>query len=162
MANQSEAEELGRERARLVRAESDMRQAEAAARHLIAHGAEMNGDAERALVTGMIVTYARCYTTSYGYGQVEGKLATPESPALAVFHKELVERRNDLFAHNDATPFRGEMDIAAHLGVGEGQFVEAWTPIDAASFRSLEQLAAAQRERFRERIDAITGELSGS
>jgi len=32
-------------------------------------------------------------------------------------HDALLQRRNDVFAHNDTTPRREELDVAAHLGV---------------------------------------------
>ncbi|HEU5371532.1 MAG TPA: hypothetical protein VFU51_04000 [Gaiellaceae bacterium] len=157
-------ERLLRERKRLVLAESDMKQAAAAAAHFVEYGADMNGDAERALITGIIVTYARPFTASRGssLGAIQGRLAEPESPALRHLHAELLQRRNDLFAHNDETEFRDELDIVAHLGDGEGRFVEAWTPVDYAVFASIERMASAQRDRFRSRIEEIAEALRAS
>lgn len=134
-----------------------MKQVAAAAAHLAAYGAEMNGDAERVMQTGMIVTYARPFAESRrsNLGAIKGKLATPESPALVPFHVELLDRRNDLFAHNDATPWRGST-----VGLG-GRHVEEWEPVDPAVYRAVERLATEQRERFRKRLDLIEQELGG-
>jgi len=84
---------LEQEAHRLVLAESDMRQASAAASHLRAFGAEMNGNAERALWTGMIVSYARPFLSSNKIGAVGGRLARPDEPVLRPLHSELKRLR---------------------------------------------------------------------
>jgi hypothetical protein len=159
MTTDRKREQLARERKRLVLAESDMKQAARGAAHILHHGAAMNSNAERALMTGVIVTYARPFSKTNKIGPVEGKIAQLESPALRPLHDELVDRRSDLFAHNDETPWREAMDIAAHLGTGEGENVESFAPVDCSVFRSIEQMAVEHERRFHERLDAIQVEL---
>jgi hypothetical protein len=151
--------DLERERARLVLAESDMKQAARGAAHILHEGAAMNDYAERALMTGVLVTYASPFSKSNKVGPVEGEIAQLGSPALGHLHDEILSRRNDLFAHNDKTPWREAMDIAAHLGTGKGEYVESHAPIDRAVFKSIEQMASEHEQRFRERLAAIEVEL---
>jgi hypothetical protein len=100
-------------------AESDMRQAAAAARFLDKRGREMHGDAERALETGMVVCYARPFTRNK-IGAIPRKLARPGDAAQSALHDALVKRRNDLYAHNER--LRVVMDTSeratSYTGIG--------------------------------------------
>ena len=115
----------------------------------------MNGDAERAMVTGIVVTYARSVAKSRqsSLGAITGRLATPESLALRPLHAELLNRRNDLFAHNDATPWRGST-----VGLA-GVHVEDWESVEPTVYRHIERLAIEQRERFQARLELVEQEL---
>ena len=140
---------------RLVVAESDMKQVEVAAAHLASYGAVMKGNAERVLQTGIIVTYARPFAESRRsmLGAIKGKLATPDDPVLSHLHVELLARRKDVFAHNDATQWRGSI-----VGLS-GRHVKEWAPIERSVYPHIERLAAEQRERFRRRLDGLEKEL---
>ena len=120
------------------------------------------GDAERVLVTGMVVTYARSFTQARGsnIGAITGTFAPPESPALQPFHQELLDRRNDLFAHNDKTQWRSDVDVG-YLGV-ERRHVESFTPVDLYAYPPIKRLAEEQRERFTERLGAVEEQLQSA
>src|SRR2546421_641507 len=82
-------------------AHSDMKQAAAAASYL--REVRMNGDAERALWTGLVITYARPYNGRNKVGPVGGRMGKPDDPALRPLHRNICARRDDLAAHNDKT-----------------------------------------------------------
>src|SRR5712691_9293603 len=98
----AERKKLERERDRFVLAESDMRQVEGAASHLDARGSQMNDGAHRVMWTGLVVTYARPFSPRNRLGVISGRLARP-SDDLRPLHRNLLDRRDDLFAHNDVT-----------------------------------------------------------
>lgn len=143
----------------LVLAESDMRQAAAAARHLGAFGGAMHGDAERALWTGMIVSYARPFLPSNKAGVVPDRLATPRDPEQRALHGRLREVRDRIVAHNDATSARQAVKASEELGFGTG-YVEAWVPFLDEALPPVEALAEAQEAAFRKRRHEIEVELA--
>jgi hypothetical protein len=151
---------LERERHRLVLAASDMRQVWIAADHLAA--VPMNADAERVLWTGLVVTYARPFMQSNALGAVSERLARSEDPGLRELHKNMCDRRDDLFAHNDVTELRDVMDAWAELGIGAGHYVERYAPMDAAVLSAISRLAHEQEQRFRDRQNEIEEQLGWS
>jgi hypothetical protein len=155
----NEIDRIHLERRRLVLAESDMKQVEIAAMHLEQQGRNMNGEAERVLWTGLVVTYARPFSRGNRVGRIDEGLEVSSDPTLRDLHAELCARRNDLFAHNDLTDQRGAVDVYAELGIGAGHFTETYAPPDPALLPAIQQLAAKQRSRFRERLDEIQRDL---
>jgi hypothetical protein len=141
-----------------------MRQAAAAAAYLL-EGPRMNGDAERALETGLVVCYARPYVRARrGAGAIGSRRALPSEPRLRALHDALIDRRNDLYAHNDVTDLRGVEDVYAALGLGGGRYAEAWRPIDRAQLPEVVALCESQRSTFRalaERIEARLADEAG-
>ena len=104
---------LEAERYRLIIAASDMRQVAEAAVYLDENKllSKMSEDTYRVMLTGIVVTYARPYLASNTLGPVDGKLGKPADHALRALHKNLLERCDDLFAHNDLTDNRLVEDV---------------------------------------------------
>jgi hypothetical protein len=159
MAKQTQ-EQLEDERDRLVLAASDMRQAASAAAYLTARASEMNGDAERVMWTGLVVTYARPYVQSNRLGAIRGRLANPKDPTLRDLHTNLCKRRSDLFAHNERTDLRGTTDVYAALRIGAGKFVEVYAPPDPSVLPAIHRLALHQEARFQARLAEIEKQLA--
>jgi hypothetical protein len=138
---------------RLRLAASDMRQAAAGPRHL--EGARtggvsrMNGDAERALETGVIVSYARPFTR-HGVGQLDRDLWAPSDERQARLHMALIRLRNIRYAHTDKTELRSTEDV-----FGEGRFSEARLPLRDDAWPRIAALAEALEREFSKLADAL-------
>jgi hypothetical protein len=156
--SEAKRDKLRRHRDVFVLAVSDMRQAWAAAEYL--HRATMNDYAGRAFWTGLVVTYARPYLRSNRIGHVKGKLATPRDIELQPLHGFLMARRNDLAAHNDATPFRGVIDLS-DFGMTQGRtHAEMYNDWDPSVLPDIARLAHHQERRFTRKLDRIYKRLN--
>jgi hypothetical protein len=142
---------------RLRLAASDMRQAAAGARHLeaVAGGstARMNADAELALETGVIVSYARPFTRQ-GIGQLDRAAWAPDDEAKARLHASLIRLRNIRYAHTDKTDLRSTEDV-----FGEGRFSESWQPLAASAWPRIAELATVMEQGFADLARALEGVL---
>lgn len=140
---------------RLRIAASDMKEAAGGAMHLgeIRAGRldRMYGFADRALETGVIVSYARPFTR-HGIGRLDPALWEPDDEASANLHRELIRLRNVRYAHTDKTDLRGTEDV-----FGTGHFSEAWASLSDEAWPRIEALALAQAVAF----DALADELQG-
>jgi hypothetical protein len=161
-----------RGRHRLIIAASDMRQVAEGARYLDENKllSKMPEEAARVMWTGLVVTYARPYITSRGLGSVGGKLGKPADLALRTLHKNLLDRRDDLFAHNEATEHRTVADVTqrnpGHMVVlewdserGTTRFVETYVPMEFSVLPRIVELAEHQEERFLARVREIDEQL---
>ena len=121
---------------------SDMRQAAAGACHLeLIRAGEldrMNGDADRALETGVIVSYARPFTRQ-GIGQLDSSVWEPASPEESSLHHAIIGLRDIRYAHTDRTGLRGTEDV-----FGTGHFAEKWSELPDDAWPRIEALADAQ------------------
>lgn len=141
-------------------AQSDMRQAGAAALLLNEPSVRLNGDVERVLETGLVVTYARPFTAG-GVGTLGGKHARPEAEEHRLLHMEMLARRNDLYAHSDITERREVVDAFAGFGTGTlgGKYFEAHHPVDRGQLPSVIALCGAQEGRYASKADALEAAL---
>lgn len=156
----------------MIIAASDMRQVAEAAAYVDENKlrSKMSEDTWRVMWTGLFVTYARPYLASNKLGPVAGRLGKPADPALRPLHEKLLDRRDDVFAHNDRTDHRTVGDVTqrnpSHASVlewdderGITRFVETYAEIDPGALPRLIQLANHQRERFVERVREIDEQL---
>jgi hypothetical protein len=155
----SERERLEQERHRLVLAESDMKQAAIAAEHLAELGSQMNGDVERVLWTGLVVTYARPFGASNKVGAVQGRIVKLTDHMQRSLHERLCELRDVLFAHTDLTNLRETVDTAKLLGGGISGHVESYAPMNPDALPDIATLARELEKRFAERLEQIEPEL---
>jgi hypothetical protein len=151
--------ELEAERDSLILAASDMRQAAAGARYLVANP-RMNSDAARALWTGVVVCYARPFTKSLSYPKLGNKTWAPKDPVERRVHANLLRFRRQVFAHNDATEMREVIDFATVVGALGGVRVEQHLPIPPRGWEWVAKVADGQAKRMKERSDAIAAELA--
>lgn len=135
-----------------------MKQAGAAADQVVS-GPQMNGDAERVMVTGLVVTYARPFSKSNTLGAVSGQIAKIDDERDRELHKWLCSRRDDLYAHNDMTEFRGVLDWYEMFGIGRGSYAEQYTSIGKAVLSRIADLAYEFERRFAMRVEEIEAEL---
>lgn len=151
-------EHLLRQLRRYLLAASDMRQAGGAALQLL-EGPRINGDAERALETGLAICYARPFVSGK-VGTISAKRDLPADPHLRALHDGLIARRRDLYAHNDETPLRTVEDVYALLGLGAGKFAESWRPIDRVQLPEIIRLCDEEEGKFRARAAEIEQRLA--
>lgn len=153
-------ERLERERHRLVLAKSDMKQAAVAADHLAELGSQMNGDVERVLWTGLVVTYSRPFGDSNRVGAVKGQIVKLTDHMQRSLHERLCELRDVLFAHNDLTNLRETVDTADLLGEGVSGHVESYAPMNVGALPDIAKLARELERRYGERLEQIERELA--
>jgi hypothetical protein len=138
---------------RLRVAASDMRQAARGAGHLGGIRANtldrMHSDADRALETGVIVSYARP-NTRHGNGQLDSGKWEPADASDANLHHAIIRLRNIRYAHTDKTDLRGTEDV-----FGGGHFSESWVGLHDDAWARIETLADQQAKAF----DALADQL---
>jgi hypothetical protein len=159
MSSPQDRERLERERHRLVLAKSDMKQAAIAADHLAQLGSQMNGDVERVLWTGLVVTYARPFSASNRVGAVTGQIVKLDDHMQRSLHSRLRELRDVLFAHTDLTNLRETVDTAELLGEGVSGHVESYAPMNVGALPDIARLARELEGRFAQRLGQIEREL---
>jgi len=101
----------------------------------------MNGEAERALETGIVVSYARPFTRQ-GTGQLDEKAFAPDDPRDAKLHRSMIWLRNKLFAHTDVTGLRDTIDV-----FDTGRFSESRVSFADDEWPQIVRLAEAQGSR---------------
>src|SRR5664280_3101233 len=143
--NESERNRLMNELRRMIFAQSDMAQAAMAAQSLITE--HHNGDLCRALETAIAVCYARSFAGGNNAGTL-GEEWFPEGGDQRAMHEAIVALRDEVFAHNDRTHYRGIVDAGALLGEPE-VFAEEWLPIKREVLPAFIQMCAYQQTRFR-------------
>lgn len=150
---------LKRELIRLVHARTDIRCAAALAEELLARGDD-GSNLVWGILTGLTVSYARPFTRSDSGLHLGKKWARfPEDTDLQRHHDRLIEYRNRLLAHNDASPHR-EVEIwpAGHM-LDEPVVMEARAAIDLCGIAAMPRLFEYQEERMNEVQRAILNEL---
>jgi hypothetical protein len=97
------AEQLLKQAILLQRGQFDMRCASATAR-LLADRHDDHGALAYGLLTGMVASYCRPFTTSHAYGRLGRKWERfPGEPQFKAHHDQLLDKRRTLLAHNDRT-----------------------------------------------------------
>ena len=124
--HESERNSLMREVRRFRFAQADMRQAAAAAEALSRE--HHNDDLCRALESAIVVIYARPFARRNQVGMLGDEWA-PTEPLLHNLHNELLEKRNQVYAHSDETAMRDVIDIGATLGKDHPVYSEQWLPV---------------------------------
>jgi len=141
-----------RERNRLLRevrrfrfAQADMRQAAAAAEAL--QREQGDGDLCRALETAIVVIYARPFTPPNKVGPLGPEWA-PTEPLLHNLHRELMEKRDQVYAHSDETALRDVVDNGATLGKDHPVYSEQWYRVSRSMLPIFIRMAREQEGRF--------------
>jgi hypothetical protein len=115
------------------------------------------GFIERVLLTGLIVTYGRPFT-SQGVGTIDHRKFAPSDPDARRLHERLLYERRRRFAHTDETPgrfiaenVRDFMGISVeHMGIEPGSAVEFVVETLARNeLPAVAALAKKQAKRFR-------------
>lgn len=146
-------EQLRKEIRRFRLAQADMEQAAAAAGFLHSRGGG-TGSLYRAVETGLVVCYARPFGATNRVGEINKDEWAPDDPELQMVHYRLLERRDQVYAHNDETDARGVEDLGPLFGSDfEGVYVEAYRPIDRERLPQIRELAGQQERRFRAEAD---------
>jgi hypothetical protein len=145
---------------RLRIAAVDMQHAARGAAHIAAIRAgkldRMNGDAEEALKTGVVVSYVRPFTSRQGIGPLSKDKWEPVDERQAELHRALIFLRNKRYAHTDETGWRGVEDVfgdSIYSEVSVGILDEWWPEIEAladAQSRLMDALANRLQEPLRE------------
>lgn len=115
----------------------------------------MHSDAERALETGVIVSYARPFTRQK-IGQLDSELWTPADEDQARIHRALIRLRNIRYAHTDRTELRGTEDV-----FGSGHFGESWVPLHDDVWPRIERLASVQARAFDQLATELQSTMQG-
>jgi hypothetical protein len=148
-------------------AESDMEQAEAAARFLATR--EGSTHLRRAVEAGLAVCYARPFTLAHDRDGVKRRIDPeewrPHDPAHLTYHVRLLQLRSQLYAHNDATT--GDRDV---LRIGElfaddelivsDHYTETYREMGDGSMPEIATMIVGQRERFREEANRLQAVLA--
>jgi hypothetical protein len=151
-------EHLKRQVIRLVHARVDILCAAALAEELLQVSEQDISYRAWGLLTGMVVSYARPFTTSYAYGALEEKWSKfDQRPDLEKHHARLLDHRKTLLAHNDLSPHRAVVVFPTGFVLESGEVVrravptEGRSPIALEGIREVSELFAIQEERMMER-----------
>jgi hypothetical protein len=144
----------------LTRAEFDMRSALAVAKQLETHN-EDHGALAYGLLTGMVASYCRPFTTSHAYGQLAQKWQQfPGTPHLKAHHVKLLKMRHSLLAHNDLTEHRAAVIwTRGAWHQDKAIVVEARSPIHVPGILEVQELFEHQKERFRDGSQDLVDKL---
>jgi hypothetical protein len=114
-----------------------------------------------ALLTGMVVSYARPFMRSNAYGAREKKWQTfPGDPKLNAKHDDLRQIRDKLLAHNDLPPHRATIIWTRDAFFEDrSAIVEARSPISAPCIEEVLSLFKHQENRFEEHLQRLLDQL---
>ena len=133
---------------------ADMDHAARGAAHLAAiHGGslgQMHADAEEAMATGVVVSYARPFTRRQGIGTLDENAWAPGDEREVDLHRALILLRNRRYAHTDRSDLRGVEDV-----FGDGNYSESSVGIAADAWSRIVGLAESQASRMRELADDL-------
>jgi hypothetical protein len=115
-----------------------------------------NGALRQALETAIAVAYARSFLASNEAGHLPKKWAA--QPPHEKLHDDLLDLRNQRYAHNDPGGLREVVDAGALIGE-PGTFAMQWVPMNVQAMPSVIAMAAKQQDRFRTRLAEIAAEL---
>jgi hypothetical protein len=136
------------------------------------HDAGLPVAVRRVVETGLVVTYARPFTSTRG-GFVLPK-ARGLSPELLQTHNQLLDLRKQFFAHNDDTPWRQlrhpeqveepagwpeDLPMWIREGIPVEGLLEQWTLPTRQGLEAIRVLADANYARFEAEIDRIVERL---
>jgi hypothetical protein len=141
--------DLQRQVIQLVHAATDMRCAAALADKLLDGPADDFSAWAWGLLTGMVVSYARPFTTSQTYGNFPAKWSKFKGkPFFKRHHDRLIEYRHGLLAHTDLSPHR-EVVVFPSGGPLRVPFVtERRFPVGLNGIQEIRNLFGFQEERF--------------
>jgi hypothetical protein len=116
-------------------------------------GGRMDRGARTALAAGVILAYARPFTTGDGNGALNAGAWTPADSAQARLHKALIRSRNERYRPPEPADPRG----SSHVAPG-------WcAPVNTArSWRRVSELAEVQGERMQVLASALEDELDAT
>lgn len=140
---------------RLKAGAADMGQAARGAALLAAgsRGGRMDGGARKALAAGVVLAYARPFTTGDGNGALNAGAWTPANAAQARLHKRLIRSRNERYRPPGPADSHGSSPVAA----------EWFAPVDTArSWLRVGELAEVQGERMQVLASALEDELDAT
>jgi hypothetical protein len=110
----------------------------------------MDRGARTALAVGVVLAYARPFTTGDGNGALNAGVWTPADPAQARLHRRLIRSRNERYRPRGPADPRGSSPVAA----------EWFAPVDTdRSWFRVGELAEAQGERMQALAGALENEL---
>jgi len=143
---------------RLKAGAADMGQAARGAALLAASSTDdrrgrMDRDARTALAAGVVLAYARPFTTGDGNGALNAGAWTPADPAQARLHKRLIQSRNERYRPPGSTDPRGSSPGVA-----------GWcAPVTTSrSWRRVSELAEVQGEQMHVLASALENELDAT
>jgi hypothetical protein len=116
----------------------------------------MNGDAEDALMTGVVVSYARPFARRQSIGTLDRDEWAPDNERQAELHRALILLRDKRYAHTDKG-WRGVVEV-----FGEGIYSDVLVGIRDKWWPEIEALAEAQSRRMAalaHRLKDALGEL---
>src|SRR5437667_2114127 len=96
------------------------RRAEAAAQHILDEHLEKESPLFYPLVTSVYVLYGKPFKRARGVGQLDEELISPEHLDL---HRQLLEHRDQIYAHTDADAF----PLADYGGVNQVRVIQTGT-----------------------------------
>ena len=144
--HESERNRLVKKLRLLILGQSDMAQAAMGAMTLKERS--LNDHAVRCMETGIVVCYARPFNKRNNAGYLCSKWA-PEDPSMKEIHDELLDRRDQVYAHTDRTGARDIVNLDEMPGLPSPSYAERYQPLPLALPRII-TLAEAQQTRFRE------------
>jgi len=124
------------------------------------HDGGMPWRARRTLESGMFVAYSRPFVDSRRRGLPQLKRASGLSAELQDSHKEILSRRNSVYAHTGETPLRQVLQLAepgdrAAWVRDQGDLSEQWFPPTRELLDDVAALAAAHLESFLAEIEEV-------
>jgi hypothetical protein len=127
-----------------------MRQAHAAITALLATTEENDVNLMLALETAIVVCYARPFTLGQGVGRLGEEWAPKEASERAV-HDELLNLRDQAYAHTDERSGRDVVERADLYDDGLTGFEESWQALDRELLRTvIAPICDRQERRFQE------------
>jgi hypothetical protein len=140
---------------------SDMEQAAAGAALAVAMP-PAHPSALRALWTGIVVCYARPFTSGH-YGRFDRKKYAPSDPDKAALHRDLIDMRDKLWAHNDSdirslTPINTSGPPTLYIEqLGEPMSLTEWLAVVSLAYSQIARLKddAAKVEAHIEAAGAV-------
>lgn len=122
------------------------------------HDGGMPSHVRRTLETGLFITYARPFIEARGIGQM--KRVPGLSAKLRGFHDDIVNRRNQVYAHSDRTPLRRILELRdpeqrATWVREQGELREEWFPPTRKGLEIMIELARAHLQSFLDDIGAV-------
>jgi hypothetical protein len=160
-----ELEQLYRRLETLIFAGGDMFDVFETSRYLLgqhpdaaAHDGGMPWHVRRTLETGLFITYARPFVEARGRRSL--KQLRGLSDELRAFHDDIVNRRNQVYAHIDRTPLRRILQLRdpeerTAWVQKRGELREEWFPPTRKGLEILIELARAHLQTFLDAIDTV-------
>lgn len=135
----------------------DMLDVTEAARYLIRDDTNIDARVRRTLEAGMFVSYARSFVETRG-GLPKLNRASNLSADLLDSHKQIIRRRNAVYAHTDETDMRQIQLSGPALDLwlsGQGELRHQWESPTAGMLQDVIDLAGIHLKKFHDAIVKI-------